>query len=191
LRLYPGSHRQGLLTSRWLELDDPRVTPMGKPLDIEAREGTAVVFNSLVLHGTSNPGPMQRVSCDIRFFPLCGFLPSTPRVLSRTAARNRECAGVEHPVLCAPILEDRVWLGQDVEIEEPPEHSVLNWVHYIANVRNGEPEEALRYLERFTNQRIGVDGPGVYAARFHGCRVYESTIETARRALAPPARAAG
>jgi len=76
LRLYPGSHRRGLLCHSWLNLKDERLTQIGSPFDIKARAGTAVLFNGLMLHGTSNPGTERRVSCDVRFFPLCGFLPS-------------------------------------------------------------------------------------------------------------------
>ncbi|MEP6999582.1 MAG: phytanoyl-CoA dioxygenase family protein, partial [bacterium] len=87
LRLYPGSHRHGLLCQQWLKLEDPRLSPFRPPIDIQAQAGTAVIFNSLLLHSSSNPGPRRRLSCDLRFFPLCGFLPSTPHILGSQPLR--------------------------------------------------------------------------------------------------------
>jgi hypothetical protein len=84
LRLYPGSHKRGLLCHRWLQLDDECLKSLGEPIDIQAEPGTAVLFNALLLHGTSKAGAMRRVSCDIRFFPLCAFLPSEVHPLNAT-----------------------------------------------------------------------------------------------------------
>ena len=65
LRMYPGSHRNGLLNNQWVSLDDPWLAQFGTPVDVTAEEGLAVIFNSLLLHASSNPGPRRRVSCDI------------------------------------------------------------------------------------------------------------------------------
>ena len=81
VRFYPASHRQGLLCNDFLELDDQRLAALEKPIEVHAKIGTGVLFNALMLHGTGNPGSQRRVSCDIRFFPLCAFLPSTVHFL--------------------------------------------------------------------------------------------------------------
>ena len=62
LRIYPGTHRYGLLCNQWLKLEDPRLASFRPPIDIQAKAGTAVIFNSLLLHSSSNPGPRRRVS---------------------------------------------------------------------------------------------------------------------------------
>ena len=138
LRLYPGSHHQGLLCNEWLDLQDSRLDALGTPVDIQAKEGTAVLFNSMMLHGTSNPGPQRRVSCDIRFFPLCGFLPSEPFLLDpdplETIADGLGRA--PGPALLSPLLEDLAFLGTGttripLPVFEAPPCSVLNWVNYI------------------------------------------------------------
>ena len=54
----------------------PRLAQLAPPVEIEARAGTGVIFNALLFHGTGKLGARRRVSCDLRFFPLCGFLPS-------------------------------------------------------------------------------------------------------------------
>ena len=169
LRLYPGSHRRGLLCNRWLALDDERLAPLGEPIDVPARAGSAVLFNALMLHGTSNPGPLRRVSCDIRFFPFCGFLPSETHLLGEfpSLALRAGSESAFSPILKAPLLEDQVFLGQKLQLGEVPSLSVLNWAKYLEHVVAGEPDEALPYLERFVNKDIGADPAHVYAAKFH------------------------
>jgi len=186
LRLYPGSHRIGMLCNRWIELTDTRLQPLGEPVDIAAEVGTAVIFNAMILHGTSNAGPRQRVSFDIRFFPLCGFLPSKVRTAGHASIEEIEClaASAPGPVLQAPLAEARVFLGEQVAIEDAPAHSVLNWVNYINLRTHGRPAEALPYLAAFTNQDIGIDPPEVYASKFHEYATHTGTIECARRCVA-------
>jgi Phytanoyl-CoA dioxygenase (PhyH) len=186
LRLYPGSHRLGLLCNRWVGLEDERLAPFGEPIDVPAQAGTAVVFNALMLHGTSNPGPLRRVSCDIRFFPLCGFLPSETHLLGSSpySAIREGLAHAFNSVLQAPLLEDQVFLGEKTRLEHVPPLSVLNWVKYLSHVVNGEAEEALPYLERFVNTAIGFDGITAYVSKFHKQPVHEEALLSVRERLA-------
>ena len=186
LRLYPGSHRHGLLCNQWLSLDDPRLKPFHQPIDVQAREGSAVIFNSLLLHSSSNPGFRRRVSCDIRFFPLCGFLPSQPRVLGKRPLQSLR-DGLKRndgPTLRAPLLEDLAYLGQDVFQTGVPPHSILNWANYLHTLLRGDVAGALQHLIRFVNLERGVDGPEVYTAKFHNQPVHRATLRVARERIA-------
>jgi len=184
LRIYPGSHRLGILCNRWLAMDDSRLTLVGDPIEVSARPGTALLFNALLLHGTSNPGHLRRVSCDIRFFPLCGFLPSEIHLLPY--ARDTLRAGLENAcssVLRAPLLEDQIFLGEHVCLREVPHHSVLNWVNYLANVMRGEMDQALPHLARFVNTEVNTDPLDAYVSKFHGKPVYEAPLRVVRDRL--------
>jgi len=190
LRLYPGSHRQGLLCNKWLDLQDSRLDGLGTPIDIHAKEGTAVLFNSMMLHGTSNPGPQRRVSCDIRFFPLCGFLPSEPFLLDQhplqmIADGLQRASG---PALLSPLLEDLAFLGRDTTGVQLPVFdaspcSVLNWVNYISMVQSSNPESALPFLRAFVNETIGVDEPDVYISKFFLYPVQQDTLRNIRQKI--------
>ncbi len=81
LRIYPGSHRLGLVCHRWLANDDPRLQRLRPPLEIRAEPGCAALFHAMLIHGGGRSGTRRRVSCDIRMFPLCGFLPTQPHFL--------------------------------------------------------------------------------------------------------------
>jgi len=72
------------------------------------------VFNALLMHATSNPGPKRRLSCDIRFFPLTGFVPSRPNVISPRPMKAIRDALQAHdgPTLQAPLREALAFLGQ-------------------------------------------------------------------------------
>jgi hypothetical protein len=185
LRLYPGSHRLGLLCAQWLSLEDPRLSALNRPVDIAAQPGSAVVFNSLILHGTSNAGASRRVSCDIRFFPLCGFLPSQAHILGETpcTALRDNLKSAPGPVIQGPLLEDRIFLGDDVDLHDVPPASVLNWVNYVKYVVRGEMDQALPHLDRFVNKEIGVDPLEVFAAKFHGHPVCEATLRSLHQRL--------
>jgi hypothetical protein len=180
LRIYPGSHRRGLVCNQWLALDDERLLALGAPVDLAAQSGRAILFNALALHGTSNPGPQRRVSCDIRFFPLCGFLPSTPHLLNATPWEmiDEALQTTTDETLRAPLLEDKVFAGQDVAIDTVPRGSVLNWVNYIACLARRRSDEALVHLERFTNTEVGVDPSAVYVSKFHGHELRQFTVAT-------------
>ena len=193
LRLYPGSHRRGLICNSWLALDDERLAPLGEPIDIVARVGTAVCFNALMLHGTSNPGPLRRVSCDIRFFPLCGFLPSETHLLeaSPSDALREGLDRAFSPVLQAPLLEDRVFLGDEIQLGDVPRLSVLNWVKYLSNVVAGRKDEALAHLERFVNTEMGFDSVTAYDSKFTNQPVCEATLRSVRERVAGAAAPSG
>jgi hypothetical protein len=186
LRVIPGSHRYGLLCQQWLKLDDQRLTPFGDYIDIEAREGSAVIFNSLLLHSSSNPGFKRRVSCDIRFFPFCGFLPSQVQALSpRPVDAIRK--GLERPdgeTLRAPLLESLAFMGQDVFDDGVPKYSILNWANYLDVLLHGDPARALPHLVRMVNTELGVDGPEAYVPKFHDKPVHVSTLRQVRERLA-------
>jgi hypothetical protein len=186
LRLYPASHRYGLLCNQWLPLDDPRLSPFGEYVDIQAKAGMAVIFNSLLLHSSSNPGFKRRVSCDIRFFPFTGFLPSQVHVLDdhpvRTIRRGLERA--DGPTLRAPLLESLAFMGQDVFQEDVPPHSILNWANYLDLLLHGDPDGARAVLERFVNEKLGADGPDAYVPKFHNKPVHRSTLNGVRERIA-------
>ncbi len=185
LRLFPGSHRHGLICSRWLALDDTRLTALNKPVDIQAEPGSAVIFNSLLLHGTSNAGALHRVSCDIRFFPMCGFLPSKTHILGANpcAIMRGNLKTAPGPTLQAPLLEDQVYLGGDVRLDHVGPSSILNWVNYIKRVLRGENDGALSHLNRFVNVEIGVDPPATFAAKFHGKPIQSTTLQSVHERL--------
>jgi hypothetical protein len=157
-------------------------------VDVAAWFGTAVVFNALLLHGTSNPGPGRRVSCDIRFFPLCGFLPSKVRSLSPSprAALEEGLAHAAGPVLRAPLLEAKAFLGEEVRLASVPRLCVLNWANYASQVVQGRPEEALPHLERFTNTELGFDGAAAFTSRFHGAPLNEDRLREVRQRWPAP-----
>lgn len=192
LRIYPGSHRYGLLCDQWLKLEDPRLSPFRAPVDLQAQAGTAFIFNSLLLHSSSNPGPRRRLSCDLRFFPLCGFLPSTPHILGSEPLRviRNQLAMSDTPTLRDPLLEALAYLGQDVLDGAVPPHSILNWPNYLAVLLAGDADAALPHMERFVNEELGVDPPSVYSSKFHNRPVHASVLAGVRdrlRALEPDA----
>jgi hypothetical protein len=174
LRLYRGSHRLGLLCNTWLDLNHDSLSEIGEAVDIQARKGSAVIFNAMTLHGTSNAGPQRRVSCDIRFFPLCGFLPSEVHFLDSQPLQQIEktLKGEPREVLRAPLLEDLIYLSAGVTEQAVPlfpvkGHSVLNWVNYLSLKTRGRFDEASESLCKFVNMEKGIDQPAVYLEKFH------------------------
>jgi Phytanoyl-CoA dioxygenase (PhyH) len=186
LRIYPGTHRNGLLCHQWLKLDDPRLSAFRAPIDVQAKAGTCVIFNSLLLHSSSNPGPRRRLSCDIRFFPLTGFLPSTPHILGATplTTLRTQLAKPNGPTLRDPLLEVLAFLGNDVYDAEVPPHSILNWPNYLSVLLSGNAEQALPLMERFVNQIEGWDTPEIYTSKFHNRTVHLSVLSSVRDRLA-------
>lgn len=178
LRLYPGSHRHGLLCQEWMKLDDPRLASFGAPIDIKAERGTAMVFNALLLHSSSNPGYRRRVSCDIRFFPLCAFLPSRVHVLGEEPLVDfrRGLERADGPTLRAPHLEAAAFMGLRREPEACEPHSILNWANFVQSSVQGDQARALRDLTRFTNTEQGIDGVDAYAHKFHNQPIHRSTL---------------
>jgi hypothetical protein len=178
LRFYPGTHRLGLLCHKWLQLDDACLVRFGDPVEVEARPGTAVIFNSLLLHGTGEAGPLRRVSCDIRFFPLCRYLPTRPYLLHKSPLEyiGNALESTPGPTLRAPLLEHLALLDRPADVGDVPAHSILNWARYLAQMRAGEAELARRSLERFVNVEAGVDGPEVYLSKFCQPQMHEDTL---------------
>lgn len=185
LRIYPGSHRQGLICNQWLRMDDPRVAALGEPFEMRARLGSAVLFNALCLHGTCNPGPTRRVSCDVRFFPLCGFLPSRVHHLAERAVETlRAGATAVLPTLRAPLLESLAYLGQPVWEDDVPRLSVLNWTNYLHQYLRGDAERALACMLRFTNEGLEIDDADAYTAKYHGHPLHPDTLRQVRSEIA-------
>ena len=195
LRLYPGSHRHGLLCNEWLRLDDPRLSPFGQPIDIQATAGKAVLFNALLLHSSSNPGPRRRISCDIRFFPLCGFLPSLPACLNATPGASLEAGLVRAagPTLRGPLLETLAFLGGALPEEAVPPYAIPNWAHYVARLVAGDPDGAVPWMRRFVNGELGVDPAESYLAKFHARPIQVAPLReaTSRLEQGHPLRIAG
>lgn len=175
LRIYPGSHRKGMLCNAWVDLDTRGLSALGEPVDIRAERGTAVVFNAMNLHGTSNPGVHRRVSCDIRFFPLCGFLPSRPWFLGDdpSAELDRERPD-DGPVLRSARLESRAFLGRETEIPEGEQPTDYQWARYVAAVCRGD-EDAAEQLARYANPEVTGETGDIYVRKFHG-RALESAM---------------
>jgi hypothetical protein len=178
LRLYPGSHRHGLLCQEWMKLDDPRLSAFGQPIDVKAEYGTAMVFNALLLHSSSNPGFRRRVSCDIRFFPLCSWLPSKVHVLGDAplAEFRRGLASPDGPTLREPYLEAAGFMGVAHEPVTCEPYSILNWANFVQYTVQGDPSRALAALTRFTNTEKGIDGVEAYARKFHNQPTHRSTV---------------
>jgi len=185
LRLYPGSHRHGLLCQEWMKLEDPRLASFGEPIDVKAEFGTAVVFNALLLHSSSNPGYKRRVSCDIRFFPLCAFLPSEVHVLGNDPLGEfrRGLQRSDGPTLREPFLEAAAFMGVQRDLERCEQYSILNWSNFVRNTVNGDLDAALADLGRFTNAERGIDGVEAYAAKFHDRQIHASTLAGLRDRL--------
>ncbi len=181
VRLYPGSHRYGLLSRQGIPPDDPRLAPFGEPIHIPAQAGRAVVFNSLLLHSMNHESPRRCVSCAIRFFPLCGFLRSLPHCLDRAPAQRllQGIAGAEEPTLRAPLLETLACLGALLPDEEVLPHSMVNWAHYVARLVAGDPEGALPWLERFVNTDVGLDPASAYVPALHDRVIHPDPIRVA------------
>jgi Phytanoyl-CoA dioxygenase (PhyH) len=187
LRLYPGSHRLGILCNDWIPLEDARLEMLGTPVDFAPQRGKALVFNAMLLHSSVHPGPSRRVSCDVRFFPLCGFLPTVPWILGDDPERDLRVLPGDNEILRMPRLEAQILLGRESDLEEVPEHSPLNWAKYVEAVRRGDLEGALPYLERFTNPALTGETWDVYRDKYHGQAISRTTLERAQRALAEPA----
>jgi hypothetical protein len=185
LRLYPGTHRLGLLCHTWLDLDDARLGAFGSPVELTAQPGRAVLFNALLLHGTGAPGPGRRVSCDLRFFPLCGFLPSSVHGLvpDPLAEVTRRLSHRVDASLDAPLLEQAAFLGRGGPVEDSPPYSVLNWINYLRVLVGGNPDAARPHLERFVNESRGVDPASVFVGKFHGHPLVEETLRSARACI--------
>ena len=182
IRIYPGSHKLGLLCRQFVPIDHPSLSKLGDPLEIPARPGDGVMFNSLLLHGTGSAGAGRRVSCDIRFFPSCPYLKSTARTLVDSPAEflEKRLAEETGPTLRAPLLENQAITGRMGENVEAEPHSILNWANYLNDVCNGEFSDSLLHLSRFANAELGLDRPEAYIEQFHQHPMEPNTLDRIR-----------
>ena len=187
VRIYPRSHRLGLLCRRFVSVDHASLTRFGEPLEIHARTGSGVIFNSLLLHGTGSAGPRRRVSCDIRFFPSCPYLQSSPRSLVESPAAfiEERLTRESGETLRAPLLENQAIAGCMGDNLKAAPHSILNWANYLNDVCNGDPDQAAAHLARFANAEIGLDSPGTYIEQFHRRPMQPATLESIREFIDP------
>ena len=159
-------------------LDDPKLSGFRPPVDIQALPGTAVIFNAMLLHATSNPGPRRRLSTDLRFFPLTGFVPSLPRVLTADPIRALQegLARADGPTLQAPLREALAFLGQWRVDPAAAPLSILNWANYIAVLLADGAEAALPHFTRFVNPGLGWDVVDAYLPPLHNRPVHAATL---------------
>jgi hypothetical protein len=168
LRLVRGSHRLGMLVDRWLRLDDERLQSLGEPVDVPAQPGRAIVFSSMLVHGTSNPGPMRRVSCDIRFFPLCGYLPTQPHFLSPDPLQSLRSCPDQDPVLLAPRREALAWLGQWRDDEPMEPLAPLQWPRFLQASLQGNARRARQHFDALVHPELASGSADAFAKRFYG-----------------------
>ena len=159
----------GMFAHIFLGFDDPRLEPLGEPIDVIARRGQGVLFSGMMLHGSSNPGDSRRVSCDMRFFPLSPFLPSPIHTLGdRPLAALRDGLGrAGHDELRAAFLASMIALGQDVEVPAAQGRSTLHWPAYLQQTFSEENDLARSTFESFVNTGFGIDGVEPFL-RHHG-----------------------
>ncbi len=162
-----------------------RVTQFGEPLEFEAKPGTGIIFNSLLLHGTGRGGPRRRVSSDIRFFPSCPYLSSPPRPLVGAPADfiRQRLQRETGETLRAPLLENLALAGSMGKAVEAPKASILNWANYLNEVCNGDAAAAVTHLERFANAELGMDSVETYVKQFHGSPMNAGSLERIREVL--------
>lgn len=177
LKLFPRSHRLGLFCHKMWKSDDLRLTRLAEPVEIAADVDTGVLFNALLFHGTGRVGSLRRVSCDLRFFPLCGFLPSDahildPQPLNRLAHQRARAPG---PVTESPLRETLAFLGRG-EIVDAPALSVLNWPDYVVELMRNQPEKALPYLDRFINRVLLEEPTTVFTNKFHNRTIHTDRL---------------
>ena len=138
-------------------------------------------------------GELRRVSCDIRFFPGCAFLPTEVHSLTENprAFIEERLDQNPGPTRRAPLMEDLVLSGAHSATVDAPPFSILNWSNYLRELYNGNPDRAASHLERFTNAETGVDGPEAYLAKFHGSPMHRETLRRIQELMAWNAVPAG
>ncbi len=185
LRLYPGSHRKGLLCNEWMKNDDPRAARAGEPYDVVAKRGRCVLFHALLLHGSANPGRKRRVSCDLRFFPLCSFLPSEIHAIGPSPLADLRAAAArpDGEILRASKLEAQAFLGLAPGVPAAPRHSVLHWAAMVSELVAGRPARALERIEMMVNREIGIDGAEIYSRKFHDRPMHSAPLARLRERL--------
>jgi hypothetical protein len=182
IRIYPRSHRRGLLCRKFISINDEGLGRFAEPVEIRAQPGHGVMFNSLLLHGTGSAGPGRRVSCDIRFFPSCPYLQSATRCIVESPAAfiEQRLERETGETLRASLLENLAMAGSMGENVEAPPHSILNWANYLNDVCNGDSDGAALHIVRFANAELGLDSPATYVEQFHGRTMHAPTLERIR-----------
>jgi hypothetical protein len=170
------------LCRKFISVDHSGLSRLGEPLEIHAKPGNGIIFNSLLLHGTGSAGPGRRVSCDIRFFPSCPYLQSTPRsiVESPAAFIDERLSRETGDTLRAPLLENQAIAESMGDNVHAAQHSILNWANYLNDVFNGRSDRAASHLTRFTNSEVGLDSPETYIEQFHGSAMHAATLQRLR-----------
>lgn len=186
LRVYPGSHRRGIMCNEWIELDDERLEILGEHVDLAPKRGQALLFHALLLHSSVFPGPDRRVSIDVRFFPLCGYLPSA--VWSLGEGSDLEFAlsptAGDDEILASSKYEALAFLGRETGLGDTEDHSILNWVRYVEAMCGEDPTGAIDHLKRFTNTELIGTGYEVYRDKYHEYPMNRDTIDRAKAAVA-------
>ena len=175
LRVYPRSHRLGLLTNRWLPLDIPGIERLGAPIDVQAKEGQVLLFNFMLMHGGSNPGPSTRISCDLRFFPFCGIIDSAPVTLQSQPIRWIQ-SRLDHglgDMLQAPLCETLSYCGMPMARSTPRPYSNLHWAKFLEAPVKQEIDKGLEATARWVNTEVGFDPVAAYQQRFAQVRLCE------------------
>lgn len=191
LRLYPGSHRSGVLCDQFLEVSNQKLKMLEDGIDIPAHRGKAVLFNGMMLHGTGEQGPQRRASCDIRFFPLCGFLPSEPHVIHPDPLSFlKDRVKVERSAtLLAPLFQDLVFLGQtffteqQLAIRDGEAHSPILWIRYLIYLLKKEQQTGIPYLRALVNTGM-LENDDVLVRKFKDHAIYSETLRTIRNKIA-------
>jgi len=185
LNLFPGTHRRGLLTNRWLSKNEIGRADMGAPVKYYPRRGEIVLFHFMTMHGSGtshgqNPVDGIRASCDIRFFPFCGIIDSEPTCLVANPIewiRERIDQGMDE-VLLAPLNETLAFYGERIKSENTRQHSVLSWAEFIRHWLAGNEQEALEAIARLVNTQQGFDTLESYQKRFTQIQLYERPFST-------------
>jgi hypothetical protein len=191
LRVYSDTANRGMLTNRWLRPDEGGVEQLGPSVEVKAEEGQVLLFNFLVMHGTTRPGPATRISCDARFFPLCGILDSEATVLrpdpvAWIRARLRE--PLTEP-LAGPLYEALAYLGETIEWPSVRQHSVLHWARVIEGLVRGDAAQVRDGVAQFVNTQDGFDPAGDYVERFAGLALQPRAYRSVLGHLSPEAAA--
>ena len=200
LRLYPGSHQQGVLCDEFLEPSNERLSALQEGVDIQAHYGQAVLFNGMMLHGTGIRGEGRRASCDIRFFPLCGFLPSEPHLIHREPLHflQQRLSNETLSTVQAPLLQDLVFLGKTKEaayqvsrFTDVERFSHLHWIQYLVRLLDGEQQQGFPFLRALVNNKCGLNDEDILVRKFKDHPIYPDTLRIVRNKLAEAGASSG
>lgn len=158
LELYPGSHKRGLICNRWIRPKTKGLEKLGSPVDILPQVGNVLIFNAMLLHA-SRVGPSKRVSCDLRFFPFCGVLDSTPCLIADQAVTTlqEKVFQKKGDTLQAPLWETMAYLGHSLPDAAVARHSALHWSRHLDHFIHSDLEAANRDLRMMVNDDLGFE----------------------------------